>query len=187
MKKIKFKIIWFLVWIFILSGLVYAWEWHITRRNELQSIAQYHRINNGSYKSIDKWIYCRKVTNSSWNDLFIPTKTNAEWYSFINNKPSWVSISTECYIEATWTDDSNSSASWVHTKPNSDHIDVCFQWKCTNWYSDTFNIADHIYFRWYWSRFHDWDSTNYTHKRWSFHHSNYDTDGIRKYYYIIEK
>ena len=57
----------------------------------------YYRVNSGETKKIDEHGICKEVTNGGSKDIFIPTKTQAEWESFINNAPSEISLS-ECGI-----------------------------------------------------------------------------------------
>lgn len=47
--------------------------------------SNYHRINSGQTAIIDEWGICKNVARTSSGDIFIPTKTQAEWEAFINN------------------------------------------------------------------------------------------------------
>ena len=172
MKKIKFKIIWVLVWMFLLSWIVYA-TYYV---NKWTDSSTFYRVNNWVTKNIDRGVECRKVVNSSWNHLFIPIKTNTEWYSFVNNKPSGVSIPDECYVPY-WN---KWSSYWMRGPWSA--FTVCYHWECV--IGNTSGESAHIYRYWLTTR------RGYTYaypgwkvKRWSFHHSS----GGSNYYYVTIK
>ena len=52
----------------------------------------YYRINNGNTQQINKFFPCKIVTNNCGTDIFVPTKTQGEWDSFVNNAPNGVSV-----------------------------------------------------------------------------------------------
>jgi uncharacterized protein (TIGR02145 family) len=52
----------------------------------------YYQLSNGQTITIDEWNECRSVANNTGNSLFIPTKTSAEWLSFINNHPNGITL-----------------------------------------------------------------------------------------------
>lgn len=58
--------------------------------NLLSQTQTYYNIPNGQMTIIDEWNECRKVTNNTGNAIFIPTKTSAEWLSFINFYPTGI-------------------------------------------------------------------------------------------------
>jgi len=69
----------------IAAGIIYA-------RAEGSSDTGW-RVNNGAVRDIT--IYdgtCKKITNNSGKDLFIPTKTSAEWNAFETNHPAGITI-----------------------------------------------------------------------------------------------
>ena len=48
--------------------------------------SQYHRLGGGgNSENINEWSRCKKITNVSGNDAFIPTNSSGEWYSLLNN------------------------------------------------------------------------------------------------------
>lgn len=55
----------------------------------------YFRINNGNTQQIDKFIPCKIITNNCGTDIFVPTRSQAEWDSFVANAPNGVSVA-EC-------------------------------------------------------------------------------------------
>ncbi|MFA5096145.1 MAG: hypothetical protein WC478_02265, partial [Candidatus Omnitrophota bacterium] len=63
---------------------------------------------------------CRKVTNNSASDIFVPIKTAAEWQAFISNHPATVALA-ECteYIKE-WTDWSD-----CNCKANKERSLIC--------------------------------------------------------------
>ena len=75
MKKIKTKIIWVLIGVFVLSWITYAADYY--------SISSSNHVYVGMYEKL--------FTNSSSNKYFIPTKTSTEWNAFLWHKPTWVS------------------------------------------------------------------------------------------------
>lgn len=123
MKKMKLKIIWVLVWIFILWWTVFA----------LNSVSTWYKVNKSWWKvNIDAHWDCREVrNNSSTNNYFIPTKSSTEWSNFKSHLPSWVSLPNECFIDAR---SNPSEANWWHIKSNSNHIQICVHWNCKDWY-----------------------------------------------------
>ena len=47
--------------------------------------SDYYRIDFGQTATIDEWGICKNITRTSSGDIFIPTRTQAEWEAFINN------------------------------------------------------------------------------------------------------
>ena len=205
MKKIKFKIIWVLVWMFLLVWIVYATEYHITTRTvSWPSLSCPSNTSGNCFKSNNNWTWIhyyrwdkgRRVRNThSTNDYFVPTKTTTEWYAFINHIPSWITLSKESYIWLNSTESINNyfnkaKNTW-HIAGNS-HIDVCLHWKCVNWYSKkvvptswplTYDIRYVTYLKKSWNHYVRWSSSNWDVRRGAL----YRTTGVRKYYYVIEK
>jgi len=60
--------------------------------------ASYYKVNAGSTVSINQFGTCRRVTNNCSSAIFVPTNTSAEWSSFINNKPSCVSLANCAWV-----------------------------------------------------------------------------------------
>jgi hypothetical protein len=65
--------------------------------------ANSYQVNTGSSLSINEFSKCRRVDNSSGSDLFVPTKTLAEWNAFIANPPSGVTVSACAAVQLVWT------------------------------------------------------------------------------------
>ncbi len=59
---------------------------------ELVIAADYYRVNSGSCRIIYEWHIFKYVCNNCAHDIFVPTKTEAEWQSFINNHPSCITF-----------------------------------------------------------------------------------------------
>ena len=119
MKKIKIIIISSILSIVLLIGAVYA--------------ADYYRSNHSTYINIDMHDECREVQNTASVDYFVPTKTSTEWNTFISNAPSWITIPNECFINEYTTNPSN----WWHTKPDTDHIQLCIHDTCYDWFNSS--------------------------------------------------
>ncbi|MBI4451854.1 fibronectin type III domain-containing protein [Candidatus Woesearchaeota archaeon] len=51
-------------------------------------------IVTSSYSIINEWGTCKRVTNNANKNLFIPTRTQNEWYIFLNKAPLSVLISS---------------------------------------------------------------------------------------------
>ena len=47
--------------------------------------SDYYRIDFGQTATIDEWGICKNITRTSSGDIFIPTRTQAEWEAFIDN------------------------------------------------------------------------------------------------------
>jgi len=62
---------WGILFALLLIGIVYA--------------AESYRVNSGTQVTINEWSVCKKVTNSNASDIFVPTKTEAEWTAFRTN------------------------------------------------------------------------------------------------------
>ena len=58
----------------------------------------YFRINNGNTQQIDKFFPCKIITNNCGTDIFVPTRSQAEWDSFIANAPNGVAV-IDCQVE----------------------------------------------------------------------------------------
>jgi hypothetical protein len=57
-------------------------------------------IPNGNNESIRQWSGCKNVAPSGCGStgLFVPTKTQTEWYEFISNAPACANVTTiPCY------------------------------------------------------------------------------------------
>ena len=123
MKKIKFKIVWIIIWLFIISWVVSA----------INSVSTWYKVIKWWWKvNIDAHWDCREVVdNSSVNTYFIPTKSAVEWTAFKWNLPSWVSLPDECFID---NHSNPSEANRWHIKSNSNHIQICTHWNCSDWY-----------------------------------------------------
>ena len=53
-----------------------------------------YRVNNGVTTDITEHSVCKRVTNSSGSDKFIPTNTAPEWSNFYSSPPPLVSVGT---------------------------------------------------------------------------------------------
>lgn len=53
----------------------------------------------GSSQTIDAHGTCKQVKTTSGNNVFVPTKTSAEWSAFRNNKPANVSLGS-CFAQS---------------------------------------------------------------------------------------
>jgi hypothetical protein len=62
----------------------------------LVAAADYYNLPEGLSLEITEHSTCRLVDNYAGGYIFIPTKTSAEWYSFIVNTPHHVSASQPC-------------------------------------------------------------------------------------------
>jgi len=181
MKKNILKITLIFLGVLLLSWVVYA-AITITNITEFRRVDNHtgYQINNWVTLNIDRWARCRQVWNTSGVSYFIPIKTDTEWYSFVDHKPSWISIpNTECYIpkwEDKWT-------SFWRRGPST-QFEVCYHWRCVNWNTAWESASVYIYWQ-------DWgvngpypSSPNYfaayTVKRWTFHHES----GGSYYYYV---
>ena len=60
----------------------------------LVNAAQYYRVNNGTTVTINEWSVCKKVTNNTGKDIFVPTNTSNEWNQFRTYFPSGISLGT---------------------------------------------------------------------------------------------
>lgn len=97
--KIKFKKLIFLIF----SGIflfVVLFVFGVAYVMALNTYDTGYRINTGAGPQnilIDSSGTCKKITNTSGKDIFVPTKTAAEWNAFNANKPANVAI------EACWS------------------------------------------------------------------------------------
>ena len=89
MKKIKFKIIWIVVWVFLLNWSIFA----------INTISTWYKINHWSHSFIESKNVAFK-NRHSYNNYFIPTKTTTEYNAFKSHLPSWVTKISETY---TWS------------------------------------------------------------------------------------
>ena len=126
MKKMKLKIIWVLLGLIIVSWIVDA----STYRSD------YFRLNNWHTESMESWKYCKEIVNNSGKHLFIPLKTELEFYNFLIHKPSWITIRNRCFIADwfNWTYYTNPHSYWHTTKTRGGHINICMHWTCKKWY-----------------------------------------------------
>ena len=53
---------------------------------------QYYRVNNGASTDINEWSVCKKVTNNTGKDIFVPTNTSNEWNLFRTYYPTGISL-----------------------------------------------------------------------------------------------
>ena len=60
----------------------------------LVNAAQSYRVNNGATVTINEWSVCKKVTNSTGKDIFVPTNSSNEWNQFRTYFPSGISLGT---------------------------------------------------------------------------------------------
>lgn len=98
-KKLDLKIL-ILLGLFILvilSGVAYVVA--------VGTYSDGYRLNAGNVQdiTINDSGARKKITNNSGKDLFIPTKTTAEWNAFVANKPSGVIVEESCTPTAVWT------------------------------------------------------------------------------------
>ena len=158
MKKIKLKIVWVLVWMFLLSWVVYA--------------VDYYRDNHWIGINIDKHNTsyhnnCYHIhNNSSSVNYFIPVKTSTEWSAFRSHLPSWV-VKYQCFNQTVWH-------MW-HIKDDSNHIEICYHWRCRDWYPSwdvTTRTSVHVFGR--------------TFRRWRLAYTTGTWNQYRKYYYLNE-
>ena len=170
-SKIRNIVIATIISIFTFSGLAYA-TYEVNKWTDTHT---FYKVNNWTTKNIDRWTKCRKVTNNSWYNLFVPIKTNTEWYSFVAHKPSWVTILNECYIPF-WDNIWSSYWRWGPWTV----FQVCYHWYCvigeTAWESASIyrswrtDRRPYTYYNWPW----------YKVNRWSLHHTSWGA-----YYYYV--
>jgi len=58
----------------------------------LNTVLTGYRVDSGQFKVISAHSITKKVTNNCANGIFIPTKTEAEFQSLVDHKPSCVSL-----------------------------------------------------------------------------------------------
>lgn len=51
----------------------------------VSAVSNFYRVNFGQTITIDEYGTCKKVTRTAAGDIFVPTKTSAEWAAFRNN------------------------------------------------------------------------------------------------------
>ncbi len=49
--------------------------------------AYYYRVNHGTNKQVSAYNICKNIKNNGPYDIFIPTRTQQEWNSFLHNPP----------------------------------------------------------------------------------------------------
>jgi len=91
MKRARTKkiLIGVMIMVFLAGGIV-----------AINSTYEGYRVNHATDMDIDEWGTCNNVLNTG-NDLFVPTKTSAEWSTFRTHLPSGVSLGAcaECVDE----------------------------------------------------------------------------------------
>jgi len=95
--------------------------------------AQYYRVNNGASIDINEWSVCKKVTNNTGKDIFVPTNTSNEWNQFRTYFPSGISLGT-CGGGGGCTCPSG----WWYCDPMCCYGECgcnvsCLQGKCSSW------------------------------------------------------
>lgn len=88
-KKLRVHTAIFLIVLFSFS-IVYA----------VGAISTGFRANDSS-QTIDAHNFCKKVRKTSGDDVFVPTKTSAEWSAFMSNKPDNIELSS-CITCTRW-------------------------------------------------------------------------------------
>jgi len=174
MKNKRSKIFGIILWIILLSWIVYA----TYEKDRKVDNHVYYKINNGNTLNVDRWVKCRKVKNSSGVSYFIPIKTNNEWYNFVNHKPSGTTITNECYISK-WYD---KWTSFWRRGPWSE-FEVCYHWKCVDWNTAWESASIYRYWKTDWTAYEE-EVPNWKVKRWSHHHNS---DGSHYYYVTIKE
>jgi hypothetical protein len=82
-----------------------------------------HLLNDGEIENITEHNTCSTITNTTGHNIFIPTKSAAEWTSFLNNMPSgvipnsWASSST---ARAVRLNGNTSYLSWTTPQSSTD-------------------------------------------------------------------
>jgi hypothetical protein len=87
--------------------------------------ADSYRVNNGTRVQINEHSTCRNVENTSGRDLFVPTRTSAEWQSFRDNFPSGVTLTgcvDDCLISSTGGTITTNGGYRIHTFTTSADI-----------------------------------------------------------------
>lgn len=64
--------------------------------------ADSYRLNNGAVQNISEHGQCRRITNSSGNAIFIPTKTASEWSAFYGVTTTGVTKAACPALQNTW-------------------------------------------------------------------------------------
>ena len=101
---------------------------------------QYYRVNNGASTDINEWSVCKKVTNNTGKDIFVPTNTSNEWNLFRTYYPTGISLGN-CGGGSTPTPTCNCWAlgsGWWYCEPmccwNTCGCNIsCLQGKCSDW------------------------------------------------------
>lgn len=93
-RRKKSGAVYFLICIFFIFGLLGSVL-------AINSPSEGYRSNAGTTIEVDVHSDCHKVVNSSGNDYFVPTRTNAEWQAFQNNLPAGVSLDACCTVTDT--------------------------------------------------------------------------------------
>lgn len=101
----------------------------------LVNAAQSYRVNNGTTVTIDEWGICKKVTNNTGKDIFVPTNTSNEWNLFRTYYPTGISLGDcggggggGCTCPNGWWP-CGSMCCWNTCGCNVS----CLQGKCTDW------------------------------------------------------
>jgi len=99
----------------------------------LVNAAQYYRVNNGATVTINEWDVCKKVTNNTGKDIFVPTNSSNEWNQFRTYFPSGISLGT-CGGGGGCTCPSG----WWYCDPMCCYGECgcnvsCLQGKCSSW------------------------------------------------------
>lgn len=76
-------VLWLVIFMLILfSGIIYA----------LQTRDTGYKVDNGQTVVINEWGICKWVKRTQTPSVFVPTKTQSEWETFINNSPTGVAL-----------------------------------------------------------------------------------------------
>lgn len=106
---LKYKILLSLLFVLSVFSITYA----------IDTISSGYRITTTS-RTINAHSKCQIVRTTSGSDVFAPTLTSTEWTSFINNKPSNVSLSACPPPCTSWAfSDSSQITSWSTFKYSS--------------------------------------------------------------------
>lgn len=90
----KNKGFYYIIGAFLLGFLVFI---HSTDIFAIDTCSEGYKINQSQTKEIDCQGICKEVTNNCGSDIFVPTKTAAEWSDFRSNKPGCISLD-DCYV-----------------------------------------------------------------------------------------
>lgn len=87
-----------------------------------------YQVLDGTTVQIDAHGTCKKVTNSTANDYFVPTKTSTEWSTFRSNLPTNVTLAA-CAVDcATPVFGYSCSGNWLAGDVSSHTAASCETW-----------------------------------------------------------